>query len=223
MFALVSAAWWQGLTFLQVGRDLPEHLQKPGEHQPAQCFFIAAEKAGPNLFKACLQCGCKLALVCGRLKPALHLMQLHSLFPAVCCLSSSCQESERILNNGCCRTWCLPQSDRQCRMSWTELAVLLQNEVGLCKALLQEASTQSKRGQVRRALVFSHEDFEQSAIGKVTRQVIQHIPKCAFKRYINKFSRLQKIFAAGVAKTNSQNSTHHDVLESNPFATTKLR
>jgi hypothetical protein len=61
-----------------------------GEHQPAQSVFIAAKKAVPNLFKACLQCGCKLAIVCGRLKPALHLMQLHSLFPAVCCLSSNC-------------------------------------------------------------------------------------------------------------------------------------
>jgi hypothetical protein len=34
---------------------------------------------------------------------------------------------------------------------------------------------------------------------------------------------LQEIFAAGVANANSQNSTHHDVLESNPFATTNLR
>jgi hypothetical protein len=110
---------------------------------------MAAEKAGPNLFKACLQCSCKLALVCGQLKPALHLMQLHSLFPAVCCLSSRCQEREGILNNGCCRTWCLPQADRKCRMSWSELAVLLQNQVDLCKALLQEASTQSERGQAR--------------------------------------------------------------------------
>jgi hypothetical protein len=117
MFALVSAAWWQGRTFLQLGSDSPEHLHKPGEQQPVQCFFVAAEKVGPNLFKACLQRGCKLALVCGRLKSALHLMQLHSLFPAVCCLSSSCQEREGILNNGCCRTnnGCLPQADRQCR------------------------------------------------------------------------------------------------------------
>jgi hypothetical protein len=134
------------------------------------------------------------------------LMQLHSLFLAVCCLSSSCQEREGILNNGCCRTWCLPQSDRQYRMSWTELAALLQNQVDLCKALLQEASTQSERGQVRRALVFSHEDFEQSAISTVTRQVSQQIPKCAFKRYINKFSRLQKIFAAGVEQSELDSS-----------------
>jgi hypothetical protein len=42
-------------------------------------------------------------------------------------------------------------------------------------------------------------------------------------RYINKFSRLQQIFGAGVANPNSQNSTHHDVLDPNPFATTKLR
>jgi hypothetical protein len=136
-----------------------------GEHQPAQSIFIAAEKARPNLFKACLQCGCKLALVCGRLKPALQLMQVHNLFPAVC------QECEGNLNNGCCRTWCLPQADRQCRMIWPAFAMLLQNLVDLCKALLQEASTQSERGQVRRALVFSHEDSEQSAISEVTRQV----------------------------------------------------
>jgi hypothetical protein len=64
-------------------------LHAIGEHQPAQSVLIAAEKAGPNLFKACLPCGCKLALVCGRLKPALHLMQLHNIFPAVCCLFSS--------------------------------------------------------------------------------------------------------------------------------------
>jgi hypothetical protein len=74
MFARASAAWWQVRTFLQLGRDSPEHLQKPGEHQPALSVFITAEKTGPNLFKACLQCGCKLDLVCGRLKPALHLM-----------------------------------------------------------------------------------------------------------------------------------------------------
>jgi hypothetical protein len=89
-------------------------------------------------------------------------------------------------------------------MIWPEFAVLLQNQIGLCKPLLQEASTesergQSERGQLRRAFVFSNEDFVQSAISEVTRQVIQHIPKCAFKRSIIKFSRLQQIFAAGVA------------------------
>jgi hypothetical protein len=91
--------------------------------------------------------------------------------------------------------------------------VLLQNQVDLCKALVQEASTQFERGQVRRALVFSHEDFEQSAISEITGQIIQHISKCAFKRYIDKISHLQQIFAAGVANPNSQNCSHHDVLQ----------
>jgi hypothetical protein len=119
-----------------------------------------------------------------------------------------------ILNNGCCRTWCLStQADTQFRMTWPGFAVLLQNQVDLCKALVQEASTQFERGQVMRALVFSHEDFEQSAISEITRQIIQHIPTCAFKRYINQISHLQQIFAAGVANPNGQNSTHHDVLD----------
>jgi hypothetical protein len=107
-------------------------------------------------------------------------------------------------------------------MTWPGFAMLLQKQVDLCKALLQEASTQSERGQARRALVFSHDDFEQSAISEVT-QIIQNIPTSALKRYINKFSRLQQIFAAGVANPNGQNSTHHDVLNPNPFVATKFR
>jgi hypothetical protein len=127
-----------------------------------------------------------------------------------------------ILNNGCYRTWSLPQADRQCRIFWTGLAVLLQNQVDLCKALLQEASTQSARtGQARPRILARRlraECDQQSHQASHSTH-----PEMCFKRYFNKFSRLQQIFAAGVANPNSQNSTHHDVLDPNSFATTKLR
>jgi hypothetical protein len=100
-------------------------------------------------------------------------------------------------------------------MTWPGFVVLFQNQVDLCEALVQQASMQFQRGQIRRALVFSHEDFEQGAISESTRQIIQHIRKCAFKRCINKISHLQQIFLPLESQKNptSQNSTHYDVPE----------